>query len=69
MADETISENKAAKDKIQKQLIEVDKEIDTMKEKKISGLKLRYVMFKRLDLVMGLQRLELIESANKKFRF
>ena len=57
------------KDKIKKQLLDVDKEIDDMKAKKISGLKLRHVMFKRLDLVIGLQRLEVMEASQKKFRF
>jgi hypothetical protein len=64
-----LNSSDSEKDKIKKQLIDVEKEIDDMKDKKISGLKLRHVMFKRLDLVMGLQRLEIMEAAQKKFRF
>jgi protein-tyrosine-phosphatase len=54
------------KDKILARLKTIDQEIDDMKEKKMSYLKIRHKMFERLDLVFALERSNITEAMKQK---
>jgi hypothetical protein len=54
------------KDKILARLKTIDQEIDDMKEKKMSYLKIRHKMFERLYLVFALERSNITEAMKQK---